>query len=119
MTNILDTKIRAGAGALALTLLLAGCATGPAYVRPSVDVPQSFKERPTGAAAAVPQPGWKPVSPQDAQDRGAWWEIFHDESLNQLEARVTVSNQTIVKAVATLQQAREVGGPARSFCYPT
>src|ERR1700719_316875 len=115
----LDTKIRASAGALALTLLLAGCATGPAYVRPSVDVPQSFKERPAGAAAAVPPPGWKPASPQDAQDRGAWWEIFRDGSLNQLEARVTVSNQTIVKAVASLQQARAVVGQARSAYYPT
>src|SRR5260370_34332351 len=55
----LDAKIRVGAGALALTLVLAGCATGPAYVRPSVDVPGAFKERP----AAVPAPGWKPASP--------------------------------------------------------
>ena len=115
----LDTKIRAGAGALALTLALAGCATGPAYVRPGVDVPGGFKERPAGAAAAVPAPGWTSASPQDAQDRGSWWEIFHDESLNQLEARVTVSNQTIVKAVASLQQARAVVGEARSAYYPT
>src|ERR1700686_3842824 len=118
MSSILDTKIRAGAGALALTLLLAGCATGPAYVRPAVDVPEAFKERPAGAAATVPPQGWKPASPQDARDRGAWWEIFQDASLNQLEARVTVSNQTIVKAVATLQQARAVVGEARSAYYP-
>jgi NodT family efflux transporter outer membrane factor (OMF) lipoprotein len=111
----LDSKIRAGAGALVLTLLLAGCATGPAYVRPGVDVPGAFKER----AAAVPAPGWKPASPQDAQDRGAWWEIFQDAALNQLEARVSVSNQTIVKAVATLQQARAVVGQARSAYFPT
>jgi NodT family efflux transporter outer membrane factor (OMF) lipoprotein len=127
MNAELDTKIRAGAGALALTLLLAGCATGPAYVRPSVDVPGAFKERPagvatqqaSGAATAAPQPGWKPAAPQDAQDRGTWWEIFQDQSLNQLEARVTVSNQTIVKAVASLQQARAVVGQARSAYYPT
>src|ERR1700688_1021077 len=50
----LDTKIRAGAGALALTLLLAACATGPAYVRPSVDVPPAFKERPAGASGEPP-----------------------------------------------------------------
>jgi NodT family efflux transporter outer membrane factor (OMF) lipoprotein len=115
----LDAKIRAGAGALTLTLILAGCATGPAYVRPSVDVPGAFKEGPAGAAATTPPPGWKPASPQDARDRGAWWEIFHDASLNQLEARVTVSNQTIVMAVATLQQARAVVGQARSAYYPT
>jgi NodT family efflux transporter outer membrane factor (OMF) lipoprotein len=115
----LDTRIRAGAGALALTLLLAACATGPAYVRPGVDVPGAFKERAAGAAAAVPAPGWKPASPQDDQDRGAWWEIFQDAALNQLEARVSVSNQTIVKAVATLQQARAVVGQARSAYFPS
>lgn len=123
----LDTKIRAGAAALALTLILAGCATGPAYVRPTVEVPGAFKERPAGAVAAQPsgapapaaQPGWKPAAPQDAQDRGTWWEIFRDDSLNKLEARVTVSNQTIVKAVASLQQARAVVGQARSAYYPT
>src|ERR1700676_1167342 len=119
MTVGLDTKIRASAGALALTLLLAGCATGPAYVRPTVDVPGAFKERPAGAAAAVPAPGWKPASPQDAQDRGAWGEVFHDASLNQLEARVTVSNQSIVKAVAMLQEARAVAGQARAAYFPT
>src|SRR6202795_1131734 len=124
----LDTKIRAGAGALALTLILAGCATGPAYVRPTVDVPGAFKERPAGAVAAqqpsgaaapAAQPGWKPAAPQDAQDRGTWWEIFQDASLNRLEARVSVSNQTIVKAVASLEQARAVVGEARSAYYPT
>jgi NodT family efflux transporter outer membrane factor (OMF) lipoprotein len=115
----LDTKIRAGAGALALTLLLAACATGPAYVRPTVDVPGAFKERPADATAAAPAPGWKPASPQDAQNRGAWWEVFNDASLNQLEARVTVSNQTIVMAVASLQQAHAVVGEARAAYFPT
>jgi len=115
----LDSKIRAGAGALALTLALAGCATGPAYVRPTADVPGAFKEGPAGAAATVPPQGWKPASPQDARDRGAWWEIFHDASLNQLEARVTVSNQSIVKAVAMLQEARAVAGQARAAYFPT
>jgi NodT family efflux transporter outer membrane factor (OMF) lipoprotein len=100
-------------------MLLAGCATGPAYVRPTVDVPQTFKERSAAAPATAPPPGWKPASPQDAQDRGAWWEIFHDESLNQLEARVSVSNQTIVKAVASLQQARAAVGAARAAYFPT
>jgi NodT family efflux transporter outer membrane factor (OMF) lipoprotein len=115
----LDIKNRAVAGMAILTLLLASCATGPAYVRPTVDVPGAFKERPPAAAATAPPPGWKPASPQDAQDRGAWWEIFHDASLNQLQARVTVSNQTIVKAVASLQQARAVVGQARSAYFPT
>ena len=30
---------------------------------------------------------WKPSEPNDALDRGPWWEIFNDEVLNQLEAQ--------------------------------
>lgn len=119
MNAIFGIKKRVAAGGLVMTLLLAGCASGPAYVRPSIDVPGAFKERPAGAAVPVPPTGWKPASPQDAQDRGAWWEVFQDASLNQLEARVSVSNQTIVKAVASLRQARAVVGEARSGYYPT
>jgi len=57
--------------------------------------------------------------PRDAQDRGAWWEIFGNPQLNELESRVSVSNQTIQKAVATLQQARAAVGVARSSYFPT
>src|SRR5258705_2641802 len=80
----LDTKIRAGAGALVLTLLLAGCATGPAYVRPGVDGPGAFKERPA-APAAVPAPGWKPASAHDARNHEAWPVIFQEPRFVLLE----------------------------------
>src|SRR3984885_5837873 len=108
---------RVAVGASVITLLLAGCASGPAYVRPSVDVPIACKEQPV--EAAVRPPACEPASPQDAQNRGASWEVCQDASLNQLESRVSVSNQTIVKAVASLRQARAVVGQARSAYYPT
>jgi NodT family efflux transporter outer membrane factor (OMF) lipoprotein len=113
----LDIKTRVRAGVALISMLLAGCATGPAYVKPDLDVPVAFKEQSAGAAAA-PAAGWKPATPQDAQDRGAWWEVYDDASLNQLEARVSVSNQTIIKAVAMLQQARAAVGAARSAYFP-
>jgi NodT family efflux transporter outer membrane factor (OMF) lipoprotein len=113
----LDINTRVLAGIALISMLLAGCATGPAYVKPAVDVPVAFKEQSAGAAAA-PADGWKPASPQDAQDRGAWWEVYNDASLNQLEARVSVSNQTIVKAVAMLKEARAAVGAARSAYFP-
>jgi NodT family efflux transporter outer membrane factor (OMF) lipoprotein len=121
------TKNALGVACVATVLLLAACAPGPAYVRPDVDVPGAFKEQSAGISPAVsagtatvePRQGWKPASPQDAQDLGAWWEFFNDASLNQLEARVTVSNQTIVKAVASLQEARAAVGAARAAYFPT
>ncbi len=91
----------------------AGCSTGPAYVRPSVDVPAHFKE------AARLAPGWTPAQPADAQARGPWWQLFRDATLDGLEARVDTGNQDIAKAVAALQQAKAEAGVARSAYYPT
>ena len=104
---------------LAAAALLAGCATGPAYVRPDVTVPASYKD-PTGAVSnAAPPPGWVAAAPGDAQDRGAWWNIFSDSRLQQLESRVSTSNQSVQQALATLKEARADVGVARAGYYPT
>lgn len=102
---------------LVLAIVLAGCATGPRYVRPKVDVPVSYKHG--VSSAATPAPGWQVAVPRDAQQRGAWWEIFHERELNSLEKRIDVSNQTVRQAVATLGQARATAGQARALYYPT
>jgi NodT family efflux transporter outer membrane factor (OMF) lipoprotein len=103
---------------LILAVVLSGCAAGP-YVKPSVTVPTAYKEGGSASSPTSPPPGWAAAVPQDAQDRGAWWEIFGDPQLNGLESRVSVSNQTIQKAVATLQEARASVGVARSSYFPT
>jgi NodT family efflux transporter outer membrane factor (OMF) lipoprotein len=118
MNAKLDIKTRVGLSVALSAMLLAGCATGPAYVKPTVDVPTAFKEQAAGAATTAPAQGWKSAAPQDAQDRGAWWEVYNDAELNQLEARVSVSNQTIVMAVASLQEARAAVGAARAAYFP-
>jgi NodT family efflux transporter outer membrane factor (OMF) lipoprotein len=110
--------------AVAVVATLAGCATGPAYVRPTVEIPTSYKEggatpAPASPARVTPPRGWTAAQPSDALRRGAWWEIYHDPRLNALEARVSVSNQTVRKAVAMLERARAVAGEARTLYYPT
>ncbi len=112
--------IRGGA-VIATLAILAGCATGPAYVRPTVEVPAAYKgHAPTTARATAlkPPPGWTAARPSEAQS-GAWWQVYDDPQLNALEQRVSVSNQTVRKAVATLEQARAVAGQARALYYPT
>lgn len=100
--------------AMALTLALAaGCSTGPAYVRPSIDVPGHFKEADRLA------PGWALAQPADAALRGPWWQRFGDPALDALESRVDIGNQDIAKAVAALEQAKAEAGVARSAYYPT
>jgi len=90
----------------ALALLLAGCAVGPVYQRPAVDVPAAWKEAPAVA-------GWLPAEGPERADslvRGDWWTLFGDATLNQLAARVQVSNQNIAAAVASHAQARALVG---------
>lgn len=107
--------------ALGLALsLLTGCTPGPAYVRPTVAVPANFKE--AGQAAPVTgdaTPGWRPAQPDDAGNRGDWWSLFGDSVLDDLEAKVNVGNQTIIKSMANLAQAKVLAGTAKASYSPT
>lgn len=97
--------------ALALAALLAGCAVGPRYEQPSTALPDTWKE----AAAAE---GWLPAAPADALDRGEWWKLFGDPALDELAARVQVSNQNIAVAVANYAQAQALVREQRAALFP-
>ncbi|KAA1013762.1 efflux transporter outer membrane subunit [Paraburkholderia panacisoli] len=90
--------------------LLGACSTLPPYQRPSAAVPAQY----AGAT-----PGWAQAAPADAAPRGPWWTVFDDPVLNQLEARIEVSNQTVLKAVAQVQQARSMVDYQRAGFFPT
>ncbi|HEX4964569.1 MAG TPA: efflux transporter outer membrane subunit [Thermoanaerobaculia bacterium] len=109
---------RAACGSMLIVLasLAAGCAVGPNYKKPDVEIPAAFKEQPPAGAT----PGsWKPAQPQDAAHRGKWWEIFGDSQLNALEERISVSNQTLAQAEAQFRGARAAVQEARSALFPT
>ena len=91
---------RGAARALALLVgvVLAGCAVGPDYHRPSVAAPAQFKE--AGE--------WKLADPRDNVARGAWWQVYQDPVLDGLEERVMRSNLTLVAAEAAYRSASAV-----------
>jgi NodT family efflux transporter outer membrane factor (OMF) lipoprotein len=95
------------AGAL---FLFCGCAVGPNYRRPPAPVPQTFKE--------APPEGWKQAQPNEAINRGKWWEIYNDPALNALEEQVTISNQNVLVAMAQFREARDAVRIARSSLFP-
>lgn len=97
---------------LALTAALAGCAIGPAYVQPETTAPAAWKSAPAAE-------GWLPAAPADALDRGEWWTLFGDPVLNELAARVQVSNQNIAVAVANYSQAQALVRGQRAALFPT
>lgn len=89
-------------------LHLTGCAVGPDYIRPGVEVPPAFKE----------MEGWKIAQPRDLEVRGNWWEIFNDPLLNALEEQVDVSNQNLAAAEAQFRKARAIVQEARASYFP-
>ena len=112
-------RLRRGALAVSVTaLLLTGCTVGPNYHRPDAATAPAWKEN------AVPPPNppsgsWKQAEPSDSLLRGQWWNLYGDAQLNELEAKVAVSNQTLRAAFEQYQSAREQVQVARSQYYPT
>jgi multidrug efflux system outer membrane protein len=88
------------ASAIALTLLLAGCALGPDYRRPEAALPGQFAEAP----ASEPGP---------AIQRN-WWMQFNDPVLDELVAKALAANTDVQAAAARVEEAdavlRETGG---------
>ncbi|MFG5776782.1 efflux transporter outer membrane subunit [Comamonas sp. J-3] len=89
--------LRTLAAALCCAGVLSACSVAPVYEVPSTPAPASFKE-----AGAL----WQSAQPNDALDRGEWWQLFADEQLNRLAAQVQVNNQNIAAAVAAVAQAQ-------------
>jgi len=100
----------AGYSALACGIALAAsCAVGPDYRRPVFETAPAYKE----------QTDWKPSEPNDAMDRGPWWNIFKDDELAALEAKIEISNENVKAAAAAFDQARALAAQARAGFWPT
>ncbi|WP_348014805.1 efflux transporter outer membrane subunit, partial [Rhodoferax sp.] len=95
--------------AAALAALLAGCAVGPDYARPPLDLPTAFKE----------DSGWKPATPQLIDAQHPWWTIYQDSTLNGLMAQANRANQNIRQSEAVYREARAIAAAARAGYFPT
>ncbi len=109
---MMPKSFRASFLSLAVTLTLAGCAVGPDYQRPEIDIGTRFKE---GQAVE----GWKPAQPADTAVRGQWWGLYGDSVLDDLMQRLNAANQTIAQAEANYRQAQALVGVARAGFMPT
>jgi hydrophobe/amphiphile efflux-1 (HAE1) family protein/NodT family efflux transporter outer membrane factor (OMF) lipoprotein len=91
-----------------LTVLLGGCAVGPNYHRPTTAPVDSFKEA----------RDWKEAEPADTLERGPWWTLFDDPTLNQLESRIELANQNLRLAEAQYRQAHALAQESASTLWP-
>jgi len=90
--------------------LLAGCAVGPDYHRPSLDVPAHYRDTaPTAAGAAGEAASFG--------DSG-WWEVYADPDLQALLATALKNNYDVKIAVARIDEARAQLGSTRLNYLP-
>jgi NodT family efflux transporter outer membrane factor (OMF) lipoprotein len=81
---------------LTVTACLSACAVGPDYHKPSVQIPESFKE---GA-------DWQRAQPNPAEPlSGSWWLVYQDARLTQLIGQSLQANQSIIAAEAAYRVA--------------
>lgn len=77
---------------LNITLYLsASCSLGPAYTRPTLDLPQS---------TSTSQPQYAPYTAPE------WWKIFGDPQLNTIEKEALLYNNDLLLACARVEEAQ-------------
>jgi len=98
---------------LATLLILAfacGCAVGPNYRKPAVNVPPSYRG----------------VTPEEAAEREArsladekWWEVFQDEQLKELVKTALQQNYDVRIAAARILESQAQLGITHADQFPT
>lgn len=91
-----------------LAATASGCAVGPDYELPPAPVPTEFKEL----------DGWKIATPRDEMERGDWWSVYNDPTLDGLLQQVDVNNQNIAAAEAAFHQSAAMVQQARAALWP-
>ena len=95
---------------LSAALLLAGCAVGPNYKRPTVAVPTAYR-------------GTLPDSTPQAEAASLgdqkWWDIFQDEQLRTLIRTALQQNYDVRIAASRILEAKAQLGITRADQFPT
>lgn len=89
--------------------LIASCSLAPKY-----DVP------PTPTVAAFKEAGvWTKATPEDALNKSAWWHVYRDATLSDLESKIDTSNPTLASALARYDESRSYVAEAEGALSPT
>ena len=87
-----------------LLLALGGCAAGPDYERPELEVPETYIQ---------------PVEQGESFANTPWWELFQDKQLQALIRIALEENQDLGIAAARVEEFRAVLGVTRADQFPT
>ncbi|MFZ6691128.1 efflux transporter outer membrane subunit [Undibacterium sp. SXout20W] len=104
---------------------LSGCAVGPDYQRPAQTLPESYLATTTNndvKASSDGNSGNKVESQKLVPGRdipAEWWELFHNQALNELVIASLKNNPTIDAAKAALRAAKEARAAQEAAFFPS
>jgi multidrug efflux system outer membrane protein len=98
---------------LGLLVVLTGCAVGPNYKRPTVDVPTTYRGASESASA-----GKENAATQSLGDE-KWWEVFQDPQLQGLIRQALKNNYDVRIAATRVLAARAQLGITRADQLPS
>jgi outer membrane protein, multidrug efflux system len=108
--RVASPSLLIGAGAALLAAFaIAGCTVGPNYKKPDATASAHWD---------VEQP-WRESAPKDNFDKGEWWKVFNDDSLNTFETQAIAENQTLKISIAHLEQSRATAAIQVATLFPT
>jgi len=90
---------------LILAVFVSGCAIGPRYREPVMELPQSYR------SYATQEQG-------EAMINLPWWKVFKDEKLAELLREALLNNYDLRAAAARVDEARAVVGVTRAQILP-
>src|ERR1700689_36234 len=113
--------------ALVLTVaVLTGCAVGPNYKRPAVDVPGMYRGSTAGTPVTVdtkPQPDQPEHASAERSEESLgdakWWEVFQDPQLQSLIRTALKNNYDVRIAATRVLQAQAQLGITRADQFPS
>jgi outer membrane protein, multidrug efflux system len=95
--------------------MLAGCAVGPDYERPPLEMPAQYRE--AAPVTGSPDDGAAKDDAASVGDAG-WWEVYSDADLKALLARAIKNNFDVKIAAARIEQAQAQLGSAKMNYLP-
>lgn len=101
--------MQAAVTAFGAACILSSCAVGPNYQKPDVAPATAYKEL----------GDWRPSTPNDAVNRGPWWQIYGDQDLDGLERQIDISNQNVKAAADAYDQARALLAQSKAAFWPS
>jgi NodT family efflux transporter outer membrane factor (OMF) lipoprotein len=107
--------------ATVVTLLVAGCAVGPDFKRPTAPPVGSYTPAPLSNTVTTSNVsgGSEQTFASGIDIAADWWTLFHSEPLNDLIHQALANNSDLKAAQAALNMARENALAQRGAYYPS